>query len=245
MPPLKRKATSTQLVVKRRKYTPASSMRAAIAARNRMVSSVSAVPRPLMGFPQSKKVTMRYASYQPDWPSTSGALNQQVVSMNDLNDPDTTGVGHQPLGYDQWRLFYEDYIVVEARLSVQAVLSSQAITTPPVMGVLMHDSNSVTATSHDALVEQGRSTWKLLPASITPGPHKFYMKADLKKVFNVADVKDNKHRFGGTFGGSPNEENYFIIWLQSLDQSTTTTVDLYYVVEYDVIVSSPKELAQS
>lgn len=244
MPATKRKATSTQTIIKRVKYTPPTSRRA-VMLRNRMVSSVSAVPRPLMGFPHQRKVTMRYASWQDDWASTSGALNQQVVSMNDLNDPDTTGVGHQPLGYDQWRLFYEDYIVTEARLSVQVVLASQAITSPPIVGVLMHDSNSVTATSHDALVEQGRSTWKLLPPSITPGPHKFYMKADLKKVFNVADVKDNKHRFGGTFGGSPNEENYFIIWLQTLDQATTTTVDLYYVVEYDVIVSSPKELAQS
>jgi len=244
MPAFKRKATSTQLVVKRRKYTPANSMRAAVAARNRMVSTVSAVPRPLMGFPNSKKVTMRYCSYQSDYSSTSGALNQQVVSMNDLNDPDTTGVGHQPLGYDQWRLFYEDYIVTEARITVQ-VTPAASQTTPTVAGLMMHDSNSTTATTFDALIEQGRSTWKVLPLSVATPMNKFYLKADLKKVFNVADVKDNKHRFGGTFGGSPNEENYFIFWIQSLDQATTTAVDLVYVVEYDVIVSSPKELAQS
>lgn len=187
---------------------------------------------------------MRYCSYQADYSSASGALNQQVVSMNDINDPDTTGVGHQPLGYDQWRLFYEDYIVTEARITVQCTVNA-AVTTPVVAGLMMHDSNSTTATTFDALIEQGRSTWKVLPLSVASPMNKFYLKADLKKVFNVADVKDNKHRFGGTFGGSPNEENYFIFWIQSLDQATTTAVDLVYVVEYDVIVSSPKELAQS
>jgi len=51
---------------------------------------------------------------------SSGALNYalQVFRGNSIFDPDLTGVGHQPLGHDQWANFYEYYRVLGSSIVV-------------------------------------------------------------------------------------------------------------------------------
>lgn len=52
---------------------------------------------------------------------TWGATNDYVYSMNSIFDPDVTSTGHQPLGHDQWALFYQNYRVISCRWSVVMV----------------------------------------------------------------------------------------------------------------------------
>lgn len=43
----------------------------------------------------------------------------QSWNLNSIYDPDRTGVGHQPLGYDQWNTFYNRYRVFKVGYNIQ------------------------------------------------------------------------------------------------------------------------------
>lgn len=55
--------------------------------------------------------------------NTSGIFQNQLMNLNSLYDPDRSGIGHQPLGRDQWAIWYNryrvfkvDYIITLANL---------------------------------------------------------------------------------------------------------------------------------
>lgn len=50
--------------------------------------------------------------------STTGTPSYYTFAGNSLYDPDITGVGHQPLGYDQWTPLYNKYTVFGSKIEV-------------------------------------------------------------------------------------------------------------------------------
>jgi hypothetical protein len=185
---------------------------------------------------------MRYCSYV-DMAGTSGALGTQIVGAGDLHDPDKTGVGHQPLGYDNWSAFYSNYVVAASTLTVEAAQSS---TTGAVVGVYLSQANGITGTSWVELAEQGAGVHQMLNVGAGCPNVKYRMRYDAKKRFNLKDILDNEDRLGAAFGTSPSgSAMYFVIYAQAHDESTTVPVQIKYTIDYDVIVSEPKELVQS
>jgi len=80
---------------------------------------------PLTGFkpaatmwPPCLPVRLRYTDYRV----LTGVLNeaQYVYRLNSLFDPDQTGVGGQPEGFDQLKTLYGRYRVVAAKVTVEA-----------------------------------------------------------------------------------------------------------------------------
>jgi hypothetical protein len=195
-----------------------------------------------VGLPSVRKVRMRYVSYI-DLAGTSGALGTQIVGAGDLHDPDKTGVGHQPLGYDQWTAFYTNYVVERSTLHVEYAQSS---TTSAVAGIFLSQANGISATSWPELAEQGRSVHKLMNCGAGQPNTRLSLAFDAKRMFNLQSVLDNEDRIGAAFGSSPSgSAMYFVIFVQAHDESTTVPVQVSYTIDYDVIVSEPKEIAQS
>lgn len=67
--------------------------------------------------PNNAMVTMRYT----DNFSSTGAAMDYIFNLNSIFDPNRTGTGHQPLGRDQWVVFYQRYRVMTVRYTVLAV----------------------------------------------------------------------------------------------------------------------------
>ncbi len=55
--------------------------------------------------------------------ATTASTDNYLFRANSLYDPNYTGAGHQPFGYDQWTLFYSNWVVERA--------TAQFVTTPP------------------------------------------------------------------------------------------------------------------
>lgn len=197
----------------------------------------------LVGFPANRVVPMRYASYQ-EATGTGGVLDQYVLSAGNINDPNVTGVGGQPLGHDQWAQFYNNWVVLSSRITVTFQVAGST-TSPPIVGVFLNQTTTTTGSSWMSMVEQGKSKYAMLSQSVAVPVTKFSLTYDAKKEFTLADVRDNEDRIGSSFGNSPADGMFFIVWNQSMDEATTGAVDFTYVIDYEVLVSQPKELTQS
>ena len=68
------------------------------------------------------RVTKKLPYYEPSFSltGTAGVISQYVFSANGVYDPNITSTGHQPLGFDTMMLYYEQYTVIESRITVTA-----------------------------------------------------------------------------------------------------------------------------
>jgi len=194
-----------------------------------------------VGFPTNRIVKMRYSeTLQLDL--VSGVI-QYVFSANNLQDPNTTGTGHQPLGYDQWQTWYNHYAVLGSKIRYYItpydnVSASRATT------VACYISDDPTATSDvQTLIEQGRGSFGIHGA-LSDAPIKIGTKFSAKKFFNIKDVKDNMTRIGATFGAAPAEQASYILNMET-SSTTSDTYNILVVIDYIVMLSEPKELPSS
>lgn len=86
------------------------------------------IPSYLTTSPQSVCVTLPYSEIV-QITTIAGAANQYVWNGNNIFDPNNSGTGHQPFGYDQWCNFYERYSVYGSSINVEFISTSQ--TSPP------------------------------------------------------------------------------------------------------------------
>jgi len=193
------------------------------------------------GIPLNRSTTLRY-SQTFNLTSTSGILAHQKFKANGLHDPDYSTTGHQPFGFDQYKLLYNHYIVSGSRIKVHLVNSSNNYGN--ICGIYLDDDTSSPAfTDSSGFIESNRGTYKLMPLREAKAPT-ISSVFDCKRFFNIIDVKDNVTRLGKDVNGDPGELAIYNIWYQSLGSETGS---MYFVVliEYDVHFSEPIDLGQS
>lgn len=50
---------------------------------------------------------------------TLATVTSRLFRLNSLYDPDLSGLGTQPVGYDQWAAFYNKYRVVSTEVEIR------------------------------------------------------------------------------------------------------------------------------
>lgn len=62
---------------------------------------------PFAPFPASMRATLRYCSYYILDTSIATPMRYQLMHANGCHDPDASGVGHQPYGWDEYKNLYD------------------------------------------------------------------------------------------------------------------------------------------
>lgn len=194
------------------------------------------------GMPKTKRTTLRYCN-QVQLVSTGGTLAEHFMSANSLFDPDTTGVGHQPMGFDQWSVLYNHYIVSGAKISVKKVATTLNNANPTVFGVYTTDDTTTLYTSWQEFSEAKRGSVNVMTGGVTNASSSIG-KFSAKRFFNITDVKDNRDTIGASITASPSDGAYFSVWFQSLNLSNVTQ-DFLITVDYICDFSEPRDVAQS
>lgn len=201
-----------------------------------------ATPGRSLGFPKNQTVQLRYCTAVNLVDSVGGVLDIHAFRANGIFDPDVTGIGHQPLGRDQWDLFYNHYYVKSAKITVKYSTQSQvAGQYAAVHGLYVSDDLTV-PTSWTTLAEAGRAKYlqdsnlntesKTLTATYNP---RTFMRQGR-----------NQAQLGAAMSADPSEQIYFILYAQAADESSMMTQRNYIVqIDYMVQFSEPKDLAQS
>lgn len=182
-----------------------------------------------------------------DWnlfscPATNTA-GGYVFTANGLFDPNITGVGHQPMGFDQMMLFYEHYTVTRSRITVNFWNTS---TTESVVVGISIAPDATLSTVITTLNENGMLVKKALSPNNGGDSYKCTLSitADISKINGKRDVK-SENDFRGDIASNPAEQTYFHIWAYDEIVSAAKNVNFEVLIEYDAIFTEPRKMIAS
>lgn len=185
---------------------------------------------------------LKYAETIALNPGIGGALGVYVYTTNGLYDPNTTGIGHQPTGFDQLMALYNEYVVIGSTIKVSFTNSDEA--NPVICGISMLDF-ATTDTDWKRYVENGNTTWTGLSRSLG-GKDVAILKhqADMKKFSTQSIFSEDS--FSGTSTANPVDTHYYHVWAGATDNATDVGV-VYFNVEitYDAYFRDPSFTAIS
>jgi hypothetical protein len=107
--------------------------------------------------------------YDQNYTLTVGSVSTfgtgQVFRLNSCFDPDETGVGHQPYGWDQITPFYGTYKVIKCDVDIQFSFPSAAGVVCGVNAIIAGDTYDITGKSLSSVSEQPMSNVSRVPTA--------------------------------------------------------------------------------
>lgn len=174
--------------------------------------------------------------------SNTGSITTYNFKSNGMYDPNFTGTGHQPLGFDQMMAQYNHFTVIGSKITVTFDVQPTA-TVPVLVAIQSAAGTSFTPTSIDEICEQPRIHWKLLPVGNGNSRGKLSHKFSAKKFFSTkAIVAEDSYK--GSASIDPVETAFYRI-LMAAENAGTVTVNWRVRITYIAVFSEPKHLAQS
>lgn len=192
-----------------------------------------------------KKMRVTLAYVEPTVTVTSGAgpsvAGAYVFSANGLFDPNITGAGHQPLGFDQMMLAYNHYTVHSATINVFWVNGSASQTFVSVS----RNADTATVTDVTKLLENGDVAFQILPINTVQNEFfKQSMTIDIARYEGVDDVLDDSD-LRGSISANPVEQAYFHLSAWDPYSAAVRTANCTVELTYDVTFTEPKLLPLS
>lgn len=194
-------------------------------------------------FPMAKtfKMKTRYVDIFELNPGVVGTPATKVFSLNGLYDPDITGIGHQPIGFDEIMPLYDHYTVIGARARLTFTNGDPNVAQRI---ILQLKDQSTTSTNISEILENGMSRWCVASKegggkdtctlSINCSMNKFFGKKTL-----------TEHDYRGGISSNPTEQVYLHCTAAPLDGVDSIGVKCTLVIEYIAIFHEPKQLTQS
>lgn len=196
----------------------------------------------LKSIPDRLYVTLKYNDRIVLNQTTSGSVAFHGFRLNGLHDPDYTGVGHQPLYYDQLvnslegNGLYHKYRVHACSWVIRAV-NSDSNTEHSLCVVPLPHGNTVTAAQDfDAICEAPYAQRRTLSVN-SSGHNQGIVKGSMmiKKIEGVSSL-DYSSSYAAIYGANPAFDPKLYIVSLPMSENTTTgaiycDVTLYYKCE--------------
>jgi hypothetical protein len=158
--------------------------------------------------------------------------------LNSLYDPDETGAGSQPLGFDEIMAMYTYFRVEHVKVEIEAVNNSSV----PAMLAIAPSISVTDPTSVNDVASMAGSKHSLLSASTGQNRTKFNFNFDIRKILGFKTLNDNDTL--GTSSGNPTRMVYLHVAAVNYD---TSAKDIYLSthITYDTRFTNVKQLALS
>jgi len=210
--------------------------------QSKLASGVSTLSnfRAIPLFPARYRGLLRYQD-NFNLVSTSGVVSSYVFSCNGLYDPNITGTGHQPAGFDQMMLSYEHYCVSKARIMV--TFQAATANVYPTVAVSQRAASTPNTVIQQNIEDGLIITERLHPVNVANSVVTISMSTNIAQFGGVTKLLDNSD-YRGNISSNPTEQSYFHVQTWSLDANTSTTV-CEVVIEYESWFTEPRTLSQS
>lgn len=199
-------------------------------------SSVLVVPRHLAPFPPRTITTLKYSELASIG-STSGSIGYYTYRANGCYDPNATGGGAQPMGFDQMMTWYNHFQVIKSHIRVEVIPATSSST--GVTLVLIHDDNSANTYGLNGAIETKGSKHVILG----PGydyTKKLTMGYNQKKVFGAS-----RSNLIGSASADPTETQNWTLIHGVNDGVSTATTYFRVTIWYTVMFFELKDVARS
>ncbi len=191
--------------------------------------------------PNEMRVSLKYAQTNN---IAAGTYSLQVFRGNSAYDPDYTGVGGQPLGFDEFSALYQNFRVHSSTITWHS--GSQASGSTQVMMVVPTlSTSSLTNIGNTVCMPYAKS--ELLQGDTgAPSVRTIVHAMRTHEIFGVRrSIVENDDTYWGSDSANPGKQFYWHCALAATDGATVLTAEGYIVVEYDMIFFNRKNLALS
>lgn len=194
-------------------------------------------------FPYTLLRKHKYATDYTISASTAVAFHQNAV--NDMYDPNYTGVGHQPYQRDEMAALYKYYEVLFCTVAT-TVMPLEDNPVACYVGQVTHNINDSmpSSSSEDAWKEHPRSNWKLVPQgtydnAVDP---QTYFPLRTRKLYKKCTPRRwllDKQAPATAVGSSPTERVLHTLWCYPIDEASTITVKVIQTLIFYVKWTRP------
>jgi len=202
------------------------------------------------GFPDRKRLTLKYSDTY-EMSSSSGSVVLQQFRANSLFDPDLTGTGHQPRGYDQWCSStgpYQMYRVLAHRAVVRASCSFNAALEGQI-ACGYSDLSSVPSLPSSAMTNIGTQAelrgWKAAILPIGSPTQTMAFEARIADIEGVAESSIlSEDNYGALYNANPADVAFFSVQANIM-AAGSGAIFVQVEHEFDVQFEQPILLASS
>lgn len=184
------------------------------------------VSRALTPFAQRYITKLKYSQVV-----TTTATGQYIMNLNSLYDPDRTGIGHQPYGYDVLATIYNKYRVISCGYRLQSPIAS---TQPPfTMLALPSNDIGITYTTVDDWKENPRCKYLMINPGATCGvlSGKSYLPS-LTGVPKATYMADDSYSSDVTT--SPFEQMLLYLFTSNASGVALPSIAIHVIMEFTV-----------
>ena len=191
--------------------------------------------------PRIMRLKMPYVSDAIKVDCDAGVFTSYMYNFNSIFDPDRTGIGHQPMGHDQWISLYDRYLVTGAQIQVDAWNITDASPFKMAFGT---NHNAFGPTDFATATENprfrtiiGGGQYSILKL------RKYLTASQVMQITNQRFLSDNS--YSALFGASPTNIGTMQLFFQSF--GSPQNLDIYFIIRivYYVTLSEPVVLLQS
>jgi len=229
------------------------------------------VPRTKLAFPQGMRTKLRYVQQLQFEPNDATVIDLKAWRANSMTDPGiTSGINHQPRGFDDFLDIYNSYTVLGSSIAVTFVYkgydgpstldsdtdtylikatktetnSANAPCLPPVVCGIRKGMTTAGAVTSSNIMEQERSVWRFM----TPQEGACTVRAKMRtSEFYGKHALVGAEGYTGTKIADAENQIVYDVWVGRANNATQGTVKVvaYLMIEYDVQFNEPKSLQQS
>uniref|UniRef100_UPI004047C05F hypothetical protein n=1 Tax=Shewanella sp. TaxID=50422 RepID=UPI004047C05F len=192
--------------------------------------------------PAIRKVSLRYVA-EILLNAGSGANDHWIFRANGLFDPDITGTGHQPKGFDQLMTLYGKYTVVASRCKIAPYYTTAGEPSYILVHLMNGTSDATIDTIEEAMEQQNRSKIIFSGNQIDEKHSEATLGVDFKQYLGL-NPEDADQLSGGE-SGNPTKGVYFVVNQVPVNGNDPAARTVLVQIEYDVVFTYPIEVASS
>lgn len=209
----------------------------------RSVLSFSKAP-----MPNKFATKLRYAESFSLNPPAGGLVGTYIFSANGLYDPNVTGVGHQPRGFDQIMTMYDHATVIGSKITVHFTTAGLVgVSGPLTVGIALKDGTTAASSKNDYMEGRNVRSGILRRNATTDDCFSITLsKAFSARKFLGISKPMSSSILRNTTSANPAEQAYYHLFAQVLTGATdSASIDCQVVIDYLVVFTEPKQPPQS
>lgn len=165
----------------------------------------------------------------------------RAFRVNSLYDPDTsTLAGHQPLGYDQWSVFYQKYRVYKADVTVRLANVDANSADAVQCALFAYNANGAGKVIDDSIFEQPHTRKAILGGRGGMDRATLRMSVNLPKILGMAPVVyKSVSTTSSLFGTNPLEAINASVICRALDGQSSPLISCEVTIVYHAELFDP------